>query len=321
MTTEGAVLQQEIIQAEAAQFLGYLNLAKTIPALFATLFICTLSDVFGRKMGLFLPSVGGLANTIVWAYVVYFEKSMNLLYIGCVIDGMLGSYITLQSATYAYLADVTSTDRRSLRFVSAIGVVFVATGLANVAVGYTIAYLGYLNSFYLVATMFAMAGLHVLVFLPESCATLTRLRFSVAYTCRRAVSVFGMYFRRGQPGTSATKLRFLLMVFVFESLIALGRNDVDLLYIVGTPFCWTSVMVGYFHASGFLLKAVAAFLLIPVMQLWMSNCSISFFGCALGVAGSVVMTIADTSYMLWTGKTPASDGGHDGGREVINVKI
>ncbi|KAK2138144.1 hypothetical protein NP493_8654g00002, partial [Ridgeia piscesae] len=68
MTTGGAVLQQEIIQAEAAQFLGYLNLAKSIPALFATLFICTLSDVFGRKMGLFLPSIGGLAHPVLRRY-------------------------------------------------------------------------------------------------------------------------------------------------------------------------------------------------------------------------------------------------------------
>lgn len=251
MTATGAEIQQETIQAESAQFLSYLSLAKCIPALVSTLFICSFTDTVGRKLGLFLPCFGGLLSCLVWACVIYFEKPLTMLYFGCFIDGICGSYITLQSSTYAYFADLITSDRRSMRFVSALALVFVATGVGNIAVGHLIAQFGYLNSFYVVALVFGIAGLHVLFFLPESRpADRPKMPFCVKTIFKRAISVFEIYTRSSNNAqTSPTRLRFLLIVFVFESLIVLGRNDVDLLYIVGAPFCWTSVIVGYFQVG------------------------------------------------------------------------
>ena len=297
------VLQHEYIHADAAQLLSYLSFAKCLPAFFSTLFICFLTDSMGRRFGLLLPCVGGLASCLGWASVVYYNASLSYLYVANVIDGFCGSYLTLQSSTFAYFADLITTDRRSMRYMSALALVFGATGIGNIAAGYLIATFGYLNALYVVATMFAVAGLHVVLLLPESLPDerLHKRPFCVKAIAKRSVSVFNIYWR-SSDGESPNKLRFLLLVFIAESLIVLGRNDVDLLYIVGVPFCWTSVMVGYFQASGFLLKALAGFMLIPVLQLWLSTTTICFIGCGFGLVSSLVMTLADTGYLLWTGR-------------------
>ena len=299
------VLQHEYIQADAAQLLSYLSFAKCLPAFFSTLFICFLTDSVGRRFGLLLPCVGGLASCLGWAAVVYYNASLSYLYVANVVDGFCGSYLTIQSSTFAYFADLITTDRRSMRYMSALALVFGATGIGNIAAGYLIANTGYLNALYAVAMLFVVAGLHVVILLPESLPAerLHKRPFCVKAIAKRSISLFNIYCRgSNNEGESPTKLRFLLIVFIAESLIVLGRNDVDLLYIVGIPFCWTSIVVGYFQASGFLLKALAGFMLIPVLQLWLSTTTICFIGCVFGLVSSVVMTLADTGYLLWTGR-------------------
>jgi len=135
------------IQQDSSRLLCYFNLAKNVPALISTLLVCSYTDVVGRKLGLLLPCIGGALKGIIYVVVIYCKAPVSYLYIGAVIEGLGGSHMTMASSAYAYLADILNHDQRSMRFAAVQAVLFLATAVGNVAIGYFISW-GYVHSFW-----------------------------------------------------------------------------------------------------------------------------------------------------------------------------
>ena len=135
------------IQRESSRLLCYFTLAKNVPALISTLLVCSYTDIAGRKLGLLLPCIGGALKGILYVVVIYCKAPVSYLFIGVAIEGLGGSHMTIQSSAYAYLADILDHDQRSLRFAAVQAVLFFATAVGNVAIGYMITW-GYVHSFW-----------------------------------------------------------------------------------------------------------------------------------------------------------------------------
>ena len=92
-----------------------------------------------------------------------------------------------------------------------------------------------------------------------------------------------------------------LAVITLDSIILLGRNDVEILYMMGMPYCWSSIVIGYFQGVQHLLKAVVAILGVPVLQLFVSDACMGMLGSVSGAASNLLMAVANTSFALWFG--------------------
>ena len=135
------------IQRQSSHLLCYFTIVKCVPALISTFLLCSYTDIAGRKLGLLLPCIGGAVRGILFVTVIYCKAPVAYLFIGIALEGLSGSHMSFHSSAYAYLADILDYDQRSLRFVGIQAVLFLATAVGNVAIGYCITW-GYVHSFW-----------------------------------------------------------------------------------------------------------------------------------------------------------------------------
>ena len=105
--------------------------------------------------------------------------------------------MVMQSSSYAYIADTIPTNNRSFRFAVVQGVLYAATSIGNLGIGYCLQ-LGYLNSFTTIAFVNLLSCLYVLIALPESKKTPISKkkranRFGICSPIIAAFSVFDIY--------------------------------------------------------------------------------------------------------------------------------
>ena len=302
------------IQADASEWLTYFNLVRNLPAIFTTLLICSYTDVAGRKLGLLLPMMGGLIKNLIYVIVLSQSWNINILFIGTFIEGLCGSQMTAQGAAYAYVADIVPKDQRSLRFNVLQALLYLATAVGNVMVGYLIQQTGFVLSFASISILYALAIVYTLFIVPES-NMMSRFKepFSVAKTFKHAITVFKIYRHKKevkQPdGDIAIVYHgvnwimvLLLVVFAADSMVVIGRNDVDVLYMLGLPFCWTSVVIGYYQGIKYTLKAIMDTLGVRCMLYCFSDVLVGIIGSIAGIIGNLIMAVAVNSVMLWVGK-------------------
>ena len=74
------------------------------------------SDLFGRKMPMYLPSVGGLLATIVYVVVVCFEEvGVGWLCLASLLSGVFGGVTSVIGNSFAYVASMSERENRTLR--------------------------------------------------------------------------------------------------------------------------------------------------------------------------------------------------------------
>eukprot|EP00091_Calanus_sinicus_P007592 TRINITY_DN18708_c0_g1_i1.p1 TRINITY_DN18708_c0_g1~~TRINITY_DN18708_c0_g1_i1.p1 ORF type:complete len:340 (-),score=55.39 TRINITY_DN18708_c0_g1_i1:179-1198(-) len=74
------------------------------------------SDLFGRKMPMYLPSVGGLLATIVYIVVVCFEEvGVGWLCLASLLSGAFGGFTSVVANSFAYVASISEKEDRTLR--------------------------------------------------------------------------------------------------------------------------------------------------------------------------------------------------------------
>ena len=75
------------------------------------------SDLFGRKMPMYLPSVGGLLATIVYIVVVCVEEvGVGWLCLASLLSGAFGGFTSVIANSFAYVASITEKEDRTLRY-------------------------------------------------------------------------------------------------------------------------------------------------------------------------------------------------------------
>jgi hypothetical protein len=81
-------------------------------------YLSTLSDYFGRKFIFRLSTFGiilGIANIIIVAHC-WRIVGIRMLYVGSIIQGLLGGVIAINTACHAYISDCTNSENRSVAF-------------------------------------------------------------------------------------------------------------------------------------------------------------------------------------------------------------
>ena len=101
-------------QVATSRFLIYLGLATAFPALFMSVFLGGYSDKAGRKYAILPGLLAMITRTAVYAIMAGFDLSMWWMMLGAFLDGLGGSFHVLLG--YAYVADMTSPERRLVRW-------------------------------------------------------------------------------------------------------------------------------------------------------------------------------------------------------------
>ncbi|CAG8436345.1 910_t:CDS:2 [Rhizophagus irregularis] len=218
-------------------------------------YLSTLSDYFGRKFIFRLSTFGiilGIINIIIVAH--YWRiVGIKMLYVGSIIQGLLGGVIAINTACHAYLSDCTSSENRSVAFGLMHASAFCGMAIGPTLGGLIVKVTGSILSVFYIAIGALIIFLFVVSFIvPESVSSNIReLNYSTS------------------PPTS-----FTVIYFIYRISQA-AQNEIINLY-TKYKFDWTSLENGYFLSLQAFTRFIALIVLLPLLRLIRSRYQSSY---------------------------------------------
>ncbi|XP_012942885.1 proton-coupled folate transporter [Aplysia californica] len=274
------------IEKDVSSFMLNLSISSGIPSIFICFFVGSYADFIGRKPLLIVSLFGGLVRFVIFAVVIQHDLDINITLLGALVDGLCGSMFTISLASVAMITDITPDPKeRAIRFAVVEGVLLIAGGTSQVVMGALIKEVGYFTPAVTCASLVGVA------FLLAMCIPETKLANKAKFTWNptaHARKVLGFYFF---DGTRLKRTQYLLgiLFFIGVQLSFSGRNSVNSLYQMNTPFCMDALERGIFAAIKQTITSVAAILLLRLLK---GKVSLEFTGvvCIVSMCADFILT-------------------------------
>ncbi|KAJ3047406.1 hypothetical protein HK102_012925, partial [Quaeritorhiza haematococci] len=104
------------VQANTSWWTMILSLAANIPGLISAPVVGAISDNVGRKHAILFPILGGILRILALVVVTHFRLSLWVLFVSYIFEGLLGSFMVLEAAAFAYIADTSDGKGRTSLF-------------------------------------------------------------------------------------------------------------------------------------------------------------------------------------------------------------
>ncbi|XP_048259711.1 solute carrier family 46 member 3-like [Haliotis rufescens] len=284
------------IQQQSSDILLYLSLSGSIASIFINLVIGSYSDFLGRKFLFFIPTLGAVLKGTMLCLVIAFRFPLGWLYLGYVLEGLTGSFSGYLLAVFAYTADVTEPGKKRTVMIALVeGSFAVAGSIGQLAVGFIIHNVNYLYAAIMITAIFGLGLILVITLLPETMTNKVEKRWSPLPHIKK---VFGFFFTRGS-GKQRAMYILALLIFFFGTFQMLGRSNVETLYQLDKPFCWSSLKIGYYGAIKLSFSVVCGLVGLKLLQPCFRDMTIALIGLAFGAASFVVEGLAVSDWMLY----------------------
>ena len=275
-----------------------------------------ISPNFGS--GVSLPCFLGVFFLI----AVYTGAPFYVLLIGCLLEGVSGSHLTFLGCTHAYVADSTTAQQRSFRFVVIALAITVGAACAHLLVGYLIDIAGHVTVFWTFFAVQTVNSLYIIICIPEteptdqpaetSCdvsadeqqqqvpisrrrSSLSEIRDTLKESSSNAIKIFVRKPAQSELKTNRRlKLALLLSAFIIQACVELGKASVDNLFLLGYPICFTSITLGFYEAIAGLSRGFFAVIAVRLMTKRLSDVTIVLFGGFSYLLSRLVFAFAST---------------------------
>eukprot|EP00111_Clytia_hemisphaerica_P018464 TCONS_00054640-protein len=272
----------DLIQKETSQWIMYLSIIRTIPAVISTLVCTAYFDRVGRKRIMIMPIIGATLVTISdLANSYYLSSSIVWMFFGAFLDGLFGQFASILASAFAYLADTISVENRTRRVILLESMVFLGGCIAEIGTGQLLQHYGFLPPFIMVLLVLVMVIIYWF-FLRES------------YPPTDGDSKIGFFaiireklFKRGykmisdQNTVRRRKIILLWLYFFIALFMMAGSVSVLLLFILRPPISFSPANIGFFLAEAQAIKFIgslfANYILIRVLG-WTDNSILLIYG-------------------------------------------
>jgi DHA1 family tetracycline resistance protein-like MFS transporter len=253
----------------APLLIGLLGASNAVAQIIGAPFIGRLSDRYGRRPLLIL----GLAASLVGFVMLGLARSLALIFLSRIVDGLLGGNIALAQA---YITDVTDEKSRA-KGLGMIGAAFGIGFIIGPALGGWLSQWGYAVPAFLAAGLCLVNLIWVLAALPESLTA--ERRAALAMQPRPPVTAGALFaaLRRPKVGPLLhTRLFYSLAFGLFQSSFAL----------------WALYRLGLQPQSTGYILAYVGLLAVLTQGLAIGRLTARFSEKQLALGGVVVMTVA-----------------------------
>lgn len=304
--------EETAAQKLASRWELYLNLLNTILLYFSVAIFGTLSDYLGRKLFFCLALAGWAARCGIISVIIYFDFHIGWMMFAYSVDGLCGSHYVISMLTFASTADRTHEAHERVFGIAVmeavLGVGKFTTQFGN---GYFIKRYGY---FYPMCTSTGgtvLAFAIALLCLKDTTSTTTSGANSHSSNSASFLDIpsiktlfrnyIGFY---SSKGDNHERLIFwiCLVAFLFTEFGQEAKSDPLTLYQLGSPFCWSSEIIGWYNTAQILVALVVGCLGLKVLQKCFTDPVICCIGTVSAIAYCTVTGIARTTVWLFIGK-------------------
>ncbi len=245
------------IQQDTALWSMYLSAASALPGLFTTTALGSYSDRAGRKIALILPSIGFTLYATVYLIVILLKLKIEYLLIGHFLMGISGDFTLLLTGCFSYMADITTKEERMFRIVILDFFGFVGAGISQIAIGFWINASGFLPAFYFILAIVFSCTIYSSVLIPETIRPDKRQSLSPKKITESVVRFF-----QNNSNNRRWRIILLLIILVLRMTVFYSLPALTLLYGLGEPFCWDSIIIGFFSAGQYVVGAIGELALL-----------------------------------------------------------
>lgn len=298
--TNSSSTNEQIVQSVVAEYSVYAAISMGFPCLISNILLGSMSDRYGRKQLLIIPTLGLLVAQIIVVVFMYVSVDLYYFLLPSIILAGFGDIFAVFQISLSYISDITEASKKRtfgialLELSGGIGVL-----LGQIIAGYLIQSLGYTLTV-LFTCIVKSANLINIVLLPSSVPS-TKSQWSCKVVIQSLKESFQFYYSKEFSG-SRWKYNLCLIIFIIGNMTVIGRDNVETLYIISPPFCFTPVLVGWFNATKAVMQLIIPMILIRVFLKFWSNEFITVFGAISGLSYFVVETLARSTLTLFLGK-------------------
>ncbi|KAJ8306728.1 hypothetical protein KUTeg_015769 [Tegillarca granosa] len=292
---------QQTVTTETATWNLYNSLASCLPAVITNFIFGSYSDQYGRKLFLALSTSGSFLKIGLCCVGAYLGWGIYYFILFYAFDGITGMWICFITISYSYVADIT---RKGKSRTFAIVLVELCVGLAAVSASITSGY--FVRNFGFVLPLATCAGLLLIqmillvCFLPETVQKRkNKKQISITEQAKR---VFRFYLK-DNPASGGYRWKFIvcILIFILVSHSVLGRG-VETLYQLNTPFCWSSVFIGWYTTITTVVQNVVGMAIAKILQNYLSELSIAIIAMLSFTSGFLLEGFASNDIELFLGK-------------------
>ncbi|XP_076098381.1 lysosomal proton-coupled steroid conjugate and bile acid symporter SLC46A3-like [Mytilus galloprovincialis] len=292
-STSQYLLQQEI-QRETAQWNAYGHIASAFPALIMTILVGSWSDKIGRRVALIIPILGLIFKCSFLAISVQLEWNIYYLLIPFFVDGIAGTSVGFISAALSFTADLTKYGKtRTFGIVLVEMTLGLGVTTANITSGYLIRYTGFLYSVVACLSV-TILTLILIIFLPETVQS--KKNFQSVSQIQYFKNSINFYIHKGP---SRWKYIILAASFSLSVMPTIGRNNVQIFYLLNSPYCWSSVLIGWFGAARSVSELIIGLGLVRLLRKCMSERQMLFAGTLSAIGYYTLMSTAVNDIMVF----------------------
>lgn len=164
--------------------------------------------------------------------------------------------------------------------------------------------LRYIKPSWLVLATCLAAALYVCLFVRE---TVLPSQSAELFTFQHYKAVWHLVSTGGRTsdkegGFHRSKLWLYLLSFFFVSMIHAGCSLLYVLYELSSPLCWGPTLIGY-GAGALNVASLTSLLGLKILQSCLSDFWVALVGLVSTITGLLVFSVADTTALMFTGKT------------------
>jgi len=294
-TTESAAAIQHINQ-ETNSWIKWTTLASYLPSIVTDCFIGGWGDLFGRKLPMFLPSVGGVLASIVYICFVMIESlDVSWLLVASVCSGMFGGVTSVIANCFSYVASLIDKENRTFRVSIVDGMLFVAATIGPFSSKFLKDSLGtvYVFSGYMICHVLVIV---YCIFLKEPAKSKSNITCSKLFNIKHLLDSIRTVFV-SRPN-KANIILLLQLVALFISInIVVGEADITYIFLANIQ---ATHVFEYYLCLRNAFSALALLALLPLLKYFqLSDTMIGVLGVTSWIVGSVVLAFTSSVPMLF----------------------
>ena len=236
---------REAIQQRTVNVQLYMKLLQTVPSLVIVLYFGVYADMYGRKKLLLLTPFASIFQVITYGIVPYCNLPVYLLFVGNFIYGCLGANAFILMSGRLFLKDSVDEKNLAFRMILLTVCYYLGDVVASLGFNYMLTVTTFVYVYLCVTVTDVITVIYVCFCIEESLPEEKRkpkgsLQISVYLKC--LVKVFC---RDEHRPRRLWKVYVLILCVFFRYCI----NFESTYLFLNAPFCWNSVLIGYYDAA------------------------------------------------------------------------